>query len=69
DPARYWKGTIPQVTVLNADGQVVFDRDGQVPLASINAAISGATGLPAPDFSEIDQEGSFNEVNVEVNAS
>ena len=69
DPARYWKGTIPQVTVINADGQVVFDRDGQVPLASINAAISEATGLPAPDFSEIDQEGSFNEVNVEVNAS
>ena len=69
DPAHYWKGTIPQVTVINADGQVVFDRDGQVPLASINAAISGATGLPAPDFSEIDQEGSFNEVNVEVNAS
>ena len=69
DPARYWNGTIPQVTVITGEGRVIFDRAGQVPLASINEAISEATGLPAPDFSEIDQEGSFNEVNVEVNAS
>ena len=66
DPATYWKGTIPQVVVIGPDGQVVFDQDGQVSLQTINEAISAATGLPAPDLSAIDQEGSFNEVNIEV---
>ena len=54
------------MVVIGSDGQVVFDQDGQVPLQAINEAISAATGLPAPDLSAIDQEGSFNEVNIEV---
>ena len=69
DPARYWSGKIPQVVVIGPDGSVVFDRDGQVPLTAINTAISTATGLPAPDLGSIDQEGSFNEVNIEVTAN
>jgi len=66
DPATYWRGTIPQVVVIGPDGRVVFDQDGQVPLQTINEAISSATGLPAPDLSQIDPGGSFNEVNIEV---
>ena len=68
DPATYWSGTIPQVVVIGTDGRVVLDQNGQVPLAAINEAISASTGLPAPDLGRIDQEGSFNEVNIEVTA-
>ena len=62
----YWRGQIPQVVVIEPQGEVVFDQDGQVSLVAINEAISRATGLPAPDLPTIDQEGSFNEVNIEV---
>ena len=51
---------------IDPQGEVVFDQDGQVSLVAINEAISRATGLPAPDLPTIDQEGSFNEVNIEV---
>ena len=66
DPASYWKGQIPQVVVIAPDGTVVLDRDGQVPLGAINAAISEATGLPAPDLQSVNPGGNFNEVNIEV---
>ena len=66
DPAAYWHGRIPQVVVIGPDGRVVFDEEGQVPLIAINAAISTATGLPAPALPEVNQGGSFNEVNIEV---
>ena len=66
DPASYWRGQIPQVVVIDPNGEVVFDQEGQVSLGSINDAISLATGLPAPELPAINQEGSFNEVNIEV---
>ena len=66
DPASYWRGQIPQVVVIDPKGEVVFDQEGQVTLGSINEAISRATGLPAPELPAINQEGSFNEVNIEV---
>ena len=66
DPASYWRGQIPQVVVIDPNGEVVFDQEGQVSLGSINDAISRATGLPAPELPAINQEGSFNEVNIEV---
>jgi hypothetical protein len=40
-----------------------------VPLAEINQAISLATGLPAPELGDVNQDGSFNEVNVEVTSN
>ena len=46
----------------------MFDQEGQVLLSDINVAISQATGIPAPDLPSLDQEGSFNEVNIEVTA-
>ena len=66
DPAQYWHGAIPQVVVIDPKGRVVFDQDGQVPLKSINEGISQATGFPAPELPDLNQEGSFNEVNIEV---
>ena len=64
DPASYWHGRIPQVVVLDGSGNVLLDQEGQVPLEAINKAISGATGLPAPEG--VSTSLSFNELNTEV---
>ncbi len=68
DPAHYWKGSIPQVVVFDAEGQVVFDASGAVSLDSINAALSRATGLkPQGDGTSSNSE--FNELNSEFTYS
>ena len=64
DPAHFWHGIVPQVVVINGDGQLLLDEEGQVPLEQINAAISEATGLPAPQGQSMSL--SFNELNTEV---
>ncbi|QNI55017.1 thioredoxin-like regulatory factor of photosystem I titer [Synechococcus sp. BIOS-E4-1] len=64
DPAYYWHGIVPQVVVIDGDGQLLLDEEGQVPLEQINAAISQATGLPAPQGESMSL--SFNELNTEV---
>ena len=64
DPAHYWHGIIPQVVVIDGDGKVLLDEEGQVPLEQINSAISQATGLPAPQGESMSL--SFNELNTEV---
>ena len=51
DPAYYWHGKIPQVVVINGEGKVVLDEEGQVHIETINNAISTATGLSVPSFS------------------
>lgn len=66
DPAHYWKGVVPQVVVLDADGTVLLDASGQVDLASINRAVSEATGIPLPQGDAAGSTVSFNELNSEV---
>jgi hypothetical protein len=66
DPAHYWGGLIPQVVVLDAQGKVVFDRNGQVSVDAINTAISQATGIPMAPGSGASATLSFNELNSEV---
>ncbi len=61
--AYYWHGNVPQVVVINGEGTVVLDQEGQVSIDSINEAISTATGLPEPSFSITIK--SFNEYNSE----
>ena len=63
DPSFYWHGKIPQVVVINGEGKVLLDQEGQVSIDEINKAISMATGLNTPDF-EITIK-SFNEYNSE----
>ncbi len=64
DPAFYWHGKIPQIVVINGNGEIVLDKEGQVNIETINNAISKATGLKAPDFNiEIK---SYNEYNSEA---
>jgi len=66
DPSRYWSGLIPQVVVIDRQGQVVFDASGQVEVDEINGAVSQATGLPLPAPSGLGSTRSFNELNSEV---
>ena len=66
DPARYWKGTIPQVVVIEPGGRVVFDAQGAVDIGRIDAAISKATGIPLPENQPGSELQSFNELNREV---
>ena len=64
DPAYYWHGNIPQVVILNGDGEVELDKEGQIPIDQLNEAISKASGLNRPDFNITIK--SFNEYNSEA---
>ncbi|WP_416223875.1 thylakoid membrane photosystem I accumulation factor [Synechococcus sp. CBW1107] len=66
DPAHYWKGTVPQVVVLDGDGTVLLDAAGQVNLEAINDAVSRATGIALPEGQATSTTVSFNELNAEV---
>jgi hypothetical protein len=66
DPAHYWTGQLPQVVVLNGDGQVLLDASGQVGLQRINEAVSKATGIALPEGMAAGSLRSFNELNAEV---
>ena len=63
DASYYWHGVIPQVVIIDGDGNVLLDQEGQVEIESINTAISKATGLRSPDFTVSIK--SFNEYNSE----
>tara|TARA_B100000700_G_C14557479_1_gene629513 strand:- start:85 stop:651 length:567 start_codon:yes stop_codon:yes gene_type:complete len=63
DESYYWNGNIPQTVIINGNGEVVLDKDGQVDLEEINQAISKSTGLEPPSFTITIK--SFNEYNSE----
>jgi len=63
DPGFYWRGNIPQVVIIEGNGKVLLDQEGQVSLDDINDAISKGTGLNKPDF-DITVK-SYNEYNSE----
>ena len=56
--------SITEKIVVDGNGNILLDEEGQVPLGSINAAISKATGIAAPQG--VSTSLSFNEVNTEV---
>ena len=62
-PAFFWNGSIPQVVVIDGNGNVLLDETGQVSIESINSAISKGTGLNPPEFTISIK--SFNEYNSE----
>ncbi|MEB3321201.1 MAG: thylakoid membrane photosystem I accumulation factor [Synechococcaceae cyanobacterium] len=66
DPAHYWKGTIPQVVVLDGEGRVLLDQSGAVGIDAVNAAVSRATGIPLRPQAGPSTTRSFNELNSEV---
>ena len=63
EPGYYWHGNIPQVVIIDGDGNILLDQEGQVPIEEINDAISEGTGLSKPDFDITIK--SFNEYNSE----
>ncbi len=63
EEAYYWHGNIPQVVVIDGEGHIQLDQDGQVSIETINKAISKASGLKEPEFSISIK--SFNEYNSE----
>ena len=60
----YWHGKIPQVVVIDGNGNVLLDEEGQVSIEKLNSAISSSTGLKIPDF-EVTIK-SYNEYNSEA---
>ena len=63
DPGFYWGGNIPQVVIIDGNGNVLLDKEGQVSIDDINDAISKGTGLNKPNF-DITVK-SYNEYNSE----
>ena len=63
DEGYYWNGMVPQTVVINGEGKVILDQNGQLSLEAINKAISKATGLNEPSVSITIK--SFNEYNSE----
>ena len=63
DPGFYWNGNIPQVVVLDGEGNILLNKEGQVSIEEINTAVSTGTGLSKPEF-DISIK-SFNEYNSE----
>ncbi len=66
DPAHYWHGHTPQVVVLDGQGQLLLDEEGQVGLNAINDAVSQATGIAIPESFRNSTTVSINELNAEV---
>ena len=66
DPARYWRGVVPQVVVFDSQGKVIFDEQGAVSVDAINASLSLATGIALPEGGTRSSTESFNELNSEV---
>ncbi len=64
DPLHYWRGSIPEVVVLDGESRVVYRGAGQVELAGLHRALSQATGIPLPPGLDEDRPAvSFNELN------
>jgi len=63
DPSHYWRGTVPQLLVLNSKGKVLYDMDGRMDVGSIEQALSEATGLALPSDQAERSSTSFNEIN------
>ena len=49
DPAFYWRGMVPQVVILDKQGEVVLDQDGQVPLDVLEQSLAVATEIELPE--------------------
>ena len=61
DPSHYWRGTVPQLLVINSEGKVLLDVDGRMDPTEIEAALSEATGLSISNNER--RSTSFNEIN------
>lgn len=67
EPAHHWNGLVPQVVVFDREGEVALNESGQVPIETINTALSEALGA-SPDRAVLMPRttASFNELNSEL---
>ncbi|MGD2180631.1 thylakoid membrane photosystem I accumulation factor [Lusitaniella coriacea] len=66
EPARYYKGLIPQTVVIDQKGKVVFDEVGQVPFEQVDDVLREVFDLlPRSESVELKRR-SFNEFNAEL---
>ena len=63
DPAYYYNGVVPETVILNQQGKVVYDGEGQVPYEEIDDALRQVFDLLPRSESEVLKRRSFNEFN------
>ncbi len=63
DPAFYYSGVVPETVILNQQGKVVYDGEGQVPYEEIDDALRQVFDLLPRSESEVLKRRSFNEFN------
>lgn len=66
EPGYYYEGIVPQTVVLNQQGEVVFDKSGQIPYEEIDDALREVFDLLPRDESLELKRRSFNEFNSEL---
>ena len=65
EEAYYYKGTVPQTVLIDADGKVSFDRAGLFGFEELDSAIRGLLDLPAapPELKFRKTDKVINELN------
>ena len=67
ESSYYWSGLIPQTVIINKDGELVFDKNGQVSINELNKVISESTGINKNGENYSIE--SYNEYNSELSDS
>lgn len=66
EPGYYYKGIVPQTLVFNQQGEVVFDKPGQIPYEEVDDSLRKVFNLLPRDESVELKRRSFNQFNSEL---
>jgi hypothetical protein len=66
EPGYYYSGAVPQVVLFNQSGNVVLNKNGQVPYEEIDDRLREVFDLLPRDKSVLLKRRSFNELNSEI---
>lgn len=66
EPGYYYKGIVPQTLVLDQQGEVVFDKSGQIPYEEVDDSLRKMFNLLPRDESVELKRRSFNQFNSEL---
>ncbi|RMF25426.1 MAG: thioredoxin family protein [Cyanobacteria bacterium J083] len=66
EPGYYYKGFVPQTVILNSEGKVVFNQQGQTPYEKIDDVLRKVFDLLPREQSLELKRRSFNEFNAEI---
>jgi hypothetical protein len=66
EPGYYYQGKVPQTVILNQQGKIVFDRQGQSKYEEMDDVLRGVFDLlPRTESGQLKRR-SFNEFNAEI---